>query len=94
MKIKAGIILITVAILLAGCAGGPSNKIIKDAYYNVFLLDVDVLSKTQCEDSPVLQSMGISEAWLLTLRSKKTDKVFEIVISMYEGNWGFGGLHG
>lgn len=74
IRVLYGVLLLANGFLLTGCGagGGPSNAEAQEVIYGLFLQDVRIIGKHQCELLPWMEEDGQTNVWLVRYRFKKS----------------------
>jgi hypothetical protein len=82
MNHKVFLIVLLITALLTGCSGGgPSTAEAKEAIYGVFLRDVRIIEKQQCELVPRMQADGETNVWLVRYKFVDSGREGTIILS-------------
>jgi hypothetical protein len=77
-----------VSLLLGACAGGgPPSDTVTEYLEGVYLQDVTIVGRDQCELTPAMVAEGYTDVWLVRYRFEGKDRVNGQLFSELDSDW-------
>lgn len=87
MKSRILVPVLLASVLLTACAGGPPNKKAEEIIYGIYLQEVTIIEKSQCELTSWMKEDGQTNVWLVRYRFKKSGSEGGMLMAETDGEW-------